>query len=123
MIARKSACVFMKYSVQGLILSISVTSAFQVLPRGFDSVHRRLPQVQRVKFPTLSAVNAWATHNTELDHLFFACREATIPAQLDSNEGSHDSSRWEWGTWVNLESLESLMVHFRGLRTSGMLLF
>jgi hypothetical protein len=54
---------------------------------------------------------SWAdVRGTALGGVFEACKVATVPAELDHGEGSHDSSRWEWGTWVNLESLEALMV-------------
>jgi hypothetical protein len=107
----------MKYTPQLLICSVSFASAFHNWPKGATRVRRRLRQVQRLRSPPLGAQvqldNPWTTCDTALGELFEACQEATIPAPLDSNEGSHDSSRWEWGTWVNLESLENLMVKFK----------
>lgn len=96
-----------------LVLSTGSIAAFHVGPKGATTTRRRLraPRVWSAPAGLALPLDAeWVGRGTALDAVFEACQVATVPAPLDSGEGSHDSSRWEWGTWVNLESLEELMV-------------
>ena len=49
------------------------------------------------------------TSETPLADLFAAAAEATTHRALIDEVGEHDSSRWEWGTWIDLGLLKTLM--------------
>jgi hypothetical protein len=98
-----------------LVLGTGSITAFHVGPEGAATRLRlraqRLWSAPAGLAPELLDAESWAdVRGTALGDVFEACDIATVPAELDRGEGSHDSSRWDWGTWVNLESLEALMV-------------
>ena len=44
-----------------------------------------------------------------LENLFEAAAKAAIPKGADTTDGAHDAFRFEWGRWVDDESIETLM--------------
>jgi len=53
---------------------------------------------------------------SEFEPLFRTASETTLPRSADNTDMGHDAFRFEWGTWVNEETLESLMDRVNEVR-------
>jgi hypothetical protein len=44
--------------------------------------------------------------------------QTTIPKEQDHSKNAHDPFRFEWGTWINKDSIQELMVSVDSIRAS-----
>jgi hypothetical protein len=44
--------------------------------------------------------------------------QTTIPKEQDNSKNAHDPFRFEWGTWVNTDAIQDLMMSIDSIRAS-----